>query len=393
MKTLNKIASIILILTLTTASAQDANIKNIKIHFNGEFNLLSFYMNVGGIDSLNFLFDTGFDVNVLDQSIAENLGFDLSNTITEQQPGGEMTYAKIENVKLAYGEQVLYSENFISAPISQLGMLIGQPIHGIIGMEFMKKYVIELDYENATLMLSSLLSDFNLNDFEKIEVNCDDGQPFMMGSVANPDATIFPAKLKMDTGSLDAVGFNKNYLDEAHLINDNTQVNSSSGVGVGGETFGIQFRLNEIKMGSYYFNDIVVGATLEAGGTEIREDAGTIGAELLMRFNWVLDFDNNTAYLKPNKFFGQEQALDRSGIWLIEGENGEKIIYKIVKNSPGEQAGLKEGMWIESIDGINATSISLFELTQILKQEDGTKVSFEVKDAESPVIIELKSLI
>jgi C-terminal processing protease CtpA/Prc len=146
-------------------------------------------------------------------------------------------------------------------------------------------------------------------------------------------------------------------------------------------------------MGSYYFNDIVVGATLEAGGTEIREDAGTIGAELLMRFNWVLDFDNNTAYLKPNKFFGQEQALDRSGIWLIEGENGEKIIYKILKNSPGEQAGFQEGMSIESIDGINANSISLFELTQILKQEDGTRVTIAVKDADSTVIVELKSMI
>ena len=136
-----------------------------------------------------------------------------------------------------------------------------------------------------------------------------------------------------------------------------------------------------------------MGATLEAGGTEIREDAGTIGAELLMRFNWVLDFDNNTAYLKPNKFFGQEQALDRSGIWLIEGENGEKMIYKIIKNSPGEKAGLKEGMWIESIDGIDASTISLFELTQILKQKDATKVSIKVKDSSIPVIIELKSMI
>ncbi len=187
------------------------------------------------------------------------------------------------------------------------------------------------------------------------------------------------------------MGFNKNYLEEAHLINDNIQVNSLSGVGVGGETFGIQFRLNELKLGAYQFTNIVVGATLEAGGTEIREDAGTIGAELLMRFNWVLDFDNNTAYLKPNKFYSHEQNQDRSGLWVIEGENGEKIIYKIMKNSPGEQAGFQEGMSIESIDGINANSISLFELTQILKQEDGTRVTIEVKDTNSPIIIELNS--
>ena len=64
-----------------------------------------------------------------------------------------------------------------------------------------------------------------------------------------------------------------------------------------------------------------------------------------------------------------------------------------MKNSPGEQAGFQEGMSIESIDGINANSISLFELTQILKQEDGTRVTIAVKDADSTVIVELKSMI
>lgn len=393
MKTLSKIASIILLLITVGVNAQEGIKENIKIHFNNEFNLISFYMNVGGMDSLNFIFDTGFDVNVLDQTIAEKLGFDLSNTITEAQPGGEITYSWIENVEMSHKKHQLYEENFIAAPISQLGMIIGQPIHGIIGMEFMKKYVIELDYEKSTLSLSSLLSEYKLLGYDKIEVNCADNQPFIMASVTNIDGNKVPAKLKMDTGSLDGLGFYKNYLEDAPLINENTPVIYLKGVGVGGETSGIQFRLNEIQLASYQFQHIVVGGTLEAGGFEIREDAGTIGAELLMRFNWVLDFDNNSVYIKPNNFYNQEQEQDRSGMWVIEGENSEKIIYKIIAESPCASTSLEEGQVIESINNQAANELSLFEFIQLLKQKDGTQLNIKVKDSEENTVIILKTMI
>jgi C-terminal processing protease CtpA/Prc len=136
-----------------------------------------------------------------------------------------------------------------------------------------------------------------------------------------------------------------------------------------------------------------MSSLLEAGGTEIRGDAGTIGAELLMRFKWVLDFNNNTAYLKANKYFGQEQALDRSGIWLIEVENGEKMVYKIISDSPCAATSMQEGQVIESIDGQIATEMSLFEITQLLKQRDGIQIRIKVKGNDESMVIILRTMI
>jgi predicted aspartyl protease len=393
MKILNKIASIIFILTLTSASAQDENIKNIKIHFNGEFNLVSFYMNVGGMDSLNFLFDTGFDVNVLDQGVAEQLNLDLSSTITEAQPGGEITYSIVNDLAVVIEGRDMESENFIVTPISQLGQMIGQPIHGILGMEFMKKYIIILNYEESSIAFQSLLQADDLKDYSEIEMQVENNQPFVFCMVESAEDSLVQAKFKIDTGSLSAIGFNKNYLIENTIINDNTFVVSKSGLGIGGETDNIVFRLGSLNLAAYHFSNLPAGATMDSGGFENRDDAGTLGGELIHRFNWIFDFKNSLAFIASNSYVDDAFIEDQSGIWVIETDTKEKMIYKIVKNSPGDQAGLKEGMWIERIDGINAIDIPLFELTQILKQEDGTQVSIEVKDADIPVIIELKSMI
>jgi hypothetical protein len=285
------------------------------------------------------------------------------------------------------------SENFIVTPISQLGQMIGQPIHGILGMEFMKKYIIELNYEENTIAFQSDLELEELNEVEKIELQVENNQPFIFFMVKNAEDSLVEAKFKIDTGSLSAIGFNKNFLLENTIINDNTTVVSQSGLGIGGETDNIIFRLGSLNLGDHHFSKLPAGATMDSGGFENREDAGTIGGELIHRFNWIFDFKNSLAFIASNKYIDDTFIEDQSGIWVIETETKDKMIYKIVKNSPGDQAGLKEGQWIESINGTNANDISLYELTEILKQEDGTNVNIKIKDSSSSVSIELKSMI
>ena len=102
MKTLKIITIVIMtvILKLNLMALEPIKTTTIvSVNFNSDFNLISIPVSLNGKDSLHFIIDTGFDVNVLDENIAKELGIDLSEKISQAQPGGTIEYALAGNVE------------------------------------------------------------------------------------------------------------------------------------------------------------------------------------------------------------------------------------------------------------------------------------------------------
>jgi predicted aspartyl protease len=363
-----------------------------KVNFNNLFGLIIIPVRINDSETLYFNFDTGFDVNVLDKGVAEKLGLDLSNTITEKQPGGSIEYSVVKNLNFEINGNQMHNEDFIVTQISQMGQFIGHQLDGIIGVDFMLKYQISIDYDDLSMVIYDTLETISTANYLSLPFNLDNKEPFIYCSIRNANGKIVISKYKMDTGSTDALGLNKNFIEDSQIINDSTKLVYEKGLGVGGETSGIRFNVNNFKMGNSVFPTLSISATIESGGFENREDAGTIGAQILSQFNWILDFKNNHVYCVENQKRSNNQKTDKSGMWVIENTKKEKMIFDIIENSPAHKAGLKAGQIIEEINNISADAFSLNEIKELMKSDNGTIVNIRIKDNKEERILILRDL-
>jgi hypothetical protein len=272
-------------------------------------------------------------------------------------------------------------------------MLIGQKIDGILGIEFLEKFAFEVNYDTSTITMYNSIEDVETQSYSQIPILLEEKEPFMMCQVTNADGKLIDAKFKMDTGGIDAIGYNKNYYEDNKLTNENTQIQEEKGAGVGGETQGVKFRTQKLIIGNYQLKNVSSGATMESGGFENRDNAGTIGAELLVKFNWILDFKNQMVYLKDNSKFSNPFMNDGSGLWIIENEQKEKLVFQVVENSPAYELGITAGSIIVEVNGKSANTISVDALWKLTRQKDGTIITFKLKDNAKVKTLVLKELI
>ncbi|MCB9196515.1 MAG: aspartyl protease family protein [Flavobacteriales bacterium] len=362
-----------------------------KIDFINDFGLIIFPLKLNNSDTLYFLFDTGFDVNVLDESVAEDLELTLSDKISIPQPGGTIEYSIVNDLSIEIDNNSLQKENFIITPIRHLSQLIGHELDGILGIDFMKKYKIEINYANHFLIIHQQEELIDTKGYLSLPTEVTNNEPFIYCKIKNADGKTVISKFKMDTGSLDALGLNKNFIEDNLILKDDSRTISTKGVGIGGETEGILFEVNDFLIGQSCFDKLIIGATLDSKGFENRDDAGTIGAEILSNFNWILDMKNSQILCAENSHFSTTQKIDKSGLWVVENRDNEKIIYQVLENSPSYVAGLKSGQIIETIDGIKANQFTLSQIKALFSGNEGTPVSIKIKDHSKPIVINLKT--
>ncbi|MCM3216260.1 S41 family peptidase [Niallia taxi] len=91
--------------------------------------------------------------------------------------------------------------------------------------------------------------------------------------------------------------------------------------------------------------------------------------------------DPYSVYMDKDSAKQFEQALDSSfeGIGAeISAEDGKVIIVSPIKNSPAEKAGIKANDEIVKVDGESVEGSDLYDVTQTIRGEKGTKVKLEI---------------
>jgi C-terminal processing protease CtpA/Prc len=83
-----------------------------------------------------------------------------------------------------------------------------------------------------------------------------------------------------------------------------------------------------------------------------------------------------------------------AGLFIIEINNGDKLIVHVDDNSPGSEKGLRKGDKIISINGKNAADYNPYEVNKIFTQEGKTlKLIIERDSNRIEVKINLKRIL
>lgn len=104
-----------------------------------------------GNKNLNFIFDSGSDHNIIDQSILSSLDHQLLNVDGSVfGVNGKLDKTKVCSITLSHKDKE-YPANYLvcdmSGSVKRLKDLYGVNVHGLIGTEFFHKYQYVLDFK------------------------------------------------------------------------------------------------------------------------------------------------------------------------------------------------------------------------------------------------------
>ena len=153
------------------------------------------------------------------------------------------------------------------------------------------------------------------------------------------------------------------------------------GRGLAGLIMGRTARINSLRIGKYQINDMIAnfpdGLALKdtvKSGRVYRN--GSLGGEVLSRFQVIFDFPREKIYLKAKRGFYRKSYYNMSG--LTVKADGERLrdfeITEVRKSSAADKVGVLVGDKIISINGYSTNEMDLSEVNNYFSTKPGKRI-------------------
>lgn len=331
-----------------------------------EDNLIFFKASIKGIkDTLNFVFDTGASMCVLDSTIAaENKIEPFTENMATGASGStdykiaSMEEFQVKGLKLSKLNTVLVNLSHLKHGLS---------IDGIIGRDFLFNYATKIDYDKKELIFYNEISEVKTIYKNKLTYNLDWGIPQIPIGIKLKSGEEFEGNVLMDSGAGLNFMLNSNITRDNNLLESfNPKIHTSS-TSLTGEDDEYESSLHSLSFNNEEHLDVPVHIPLSTAGVNATPGLlGILGNGIMKRYNWVFDYKNQTAYYESNTF--KDEKFDYLCTDFFIKKEDQKLFFKNVqKNSVEYKKGIEDGMEIKSINGYGIEDYS--EIKKLLKKE------------------------
>ncbi len=362
--------------------------KRITLDFKLASNLIILPVTINDSDTLNFILDTGVRyplitelpyINKLELNYlmpVEIQGLGEGETLTAYRSGNNQM--KIEGL-VAFNQEVqmIIDEHF------QISHILGIPVHGLIGFNLFKEYIVTINYNRKKLTLYKP-EYYKYRDRRKdiiLPLYFEGNKPFVQTTIVTEDSTEVPVKLLVDTGASDALWLSEN--SDERIDPPDNHIETFLGRGLNGDLFGKKGRLDGIWVGPLILPKPIVSfpnSELIDQLMTSNDRNGTLGAEILRRFIVTLDYRNQRLTLRPTNDVNDDFNYNMSGMDVVNPIPGLPVftIDNIRVNSPAYFAGLKENDQILSLNNASHNSLELNDINLLLQSRENRKIKIKV---------------
>jgi hypothetical protein len=317
------------------------NVEGEVIPFKFLSNLIVFPMEVNG-NELNFILDSGvsstilFNLSPQDSLELKNIEQMKLKGLGSQEPvnafistGNEF---KMKNIFSSDQKMyVIFDDGF------DLSSKLGITIHGIIGYELFKDFVVQINYHKRKVFFYNS-ENYIRDDCKKCEtfpLEFYKNKPYINAQVVLSEnrPTPVPVKLLIDSGGSDAMWLFEGTHPE--IKPPTNYFEDFLGEGLSGAIYGKRTIIESLNLGNFQLNKPTVSypdSLSVAQALKYSERNGSLGSTILQRFVATFDYKKSVITLKKSTGFKNAFRYNMSGIELIY--NG-KILVKELENSPG----------------------------------------------------------
>ena len=398
--------------------------KSEKIRFKLINNLIIVPLKINGVE-LSFLLDTGVSKPLIFNFEGVQDVLKLNHTkriyLRGLGSGDAIEAVKSESNRLELGDirsnsmdlYVIYDETLNFTP------RLGVPIHGVIGYDLFKNFIVEVNYSSKYVRVydPDHYRYKNCKKCETLPVTIHNSKPYVQSAV-ELNSEIIPVKLLVDTGGSDALWLFEDDSLGIHLYHKK-YFEDFLGHGLSGSVYGKRSRIEKFILKDFELKNpnVAIPDSVSVIATRLVNDRnGSMSGEILKRFNIVFDYPHQQMTFKKNKYFDKAFSynksgleLEHNGIRLLQEEvfeaspgtmnensqtsSGIKIsfdkklkfsvkpafaIVELRNDSPAQRAGLKIGDIIIKINGRETHKMELQDVMAIFYGDDGETIRMDV---------------
>ncbi|MBT8376569.1 MAG: PDZ domain-containing protein [Winogradskyella sp.] len=397
--------------------------KSKKVRFKLINNLIIVPVEVNGIN-LSFVLDTGVSKAILFNLVnTDSLKIKNVEVINLRGLGGDgaIEALKSKNNLFRFGNAINVNQDIFVVFDSSINFTprLGVQVHGIIGYDLFKDFVVEINYSSKYIRLHKhgFYKPRKSKKWQTIGLNLYNNKPYLDAEVVI-DSVSKPVKLLIDSGGSDALWLFEDE-DSGIMPNEDKFFDDFLGKGLSGAVFGRRSKIETFKLGDYQLRDINVAFPDSLSinvARQYKDRSGSIAGNLLKRFNFFIDYKNERIELKKNGNFKAPFYYNNSGIVLEQ--RGVRVVrekfrtnsYDIMRSSQNDTAtnldaivtysislkpayeivelressnakasGLMIGDVLASVNGKPAHQFSLQEINEIFYDKEGKRITLNIE--------------
>lgn len=183
---------------------------------------------------LSFVFDTGDKVGVVDADVAKELGLKFEEQVRVGGAGAETLPGSLvkEATWTLPGLDGFSQPVSLSLPLGRMAARFGHDFDGIIGSDFIRQFVVEVDYQNRVLKLYDKDKFSYSGSGESIPIQLNgQGFPLLNGEVTPLIGDPIKGKFVLDLGSSGSLVLMSPVVTERNLLSNGLKTIKAIGVG------------------------------------------------------------------------------------------------------------------------------------------------------------------
>jgi hypothetical protein len=232
----------------------------------------------------------------------------------------------------------------------------GQDLRGLLGMDFLREHIVEIDSDNGTL---SFLASLPANPGFELRLSFSSNRPYLEAKLGGATD-----RFLIDTGWVGGSSGmittqQTNSLLRSRLAELSGRFSAQS---AWGETFqGRVISVNSFGIGPFEHKELSFAEAKE----------NLITTQYLKRYIVTFDFPHGKVYLKKGASYSDPERKDLSGLTLVR-QGAKTVVRDVYRSSPAAKAGIQVNDVILKIGDKNAKKSRIMELRSLFCDEGRT---------------------
>ena len=272
---------------------------------------------VAGHDA-TLIVDTGSGFGSLDADFVARIGVapDEDSAIREVHGTARVPTTLATVPRLRIGPLEYLDHKVLLLPLGAISKASGYQVDGVLGWDFLNRYVVRIDFEARTMTLFDPATWSYDGDGAEVPVSLQYRIPVVEVPLVTPTGDELRPRLALDLGSAHiAVRLLGKYVDDHAAALSAIATEAPIGDGVGGRMHGRVGHLREARVGGLTLREPTIGICSDVRGVSaLAIFDGTIGAPFFNRTTMILDYAREQIVLEPHAGFDAPYVLPAARI-------------------------------------------------------------------------------